>query len=73
MDDWVKAQLRVPVAGIPVEDWIAFFRLHTEGQDEATIRARLDAMAARLAATRDPTVKDRALDLVDELLGLLET
>lgn len=72
MDDWVNEQLRVLVAGIPVQDWIAFFRLHTEGQDEETIRARLAAMADRVAAERHPTVRERAADLLDELFALMD-
>lgn len=72
MDEWVKEQIRFPVAGIPVEDWIAFFRLHTEGQDETTIRERLALMAQRVAAGRDTTLKERAADLLDELFSLMQ-
>lgn len=71
MDEWVQEQRLRPVAGIAVENWITFFGLYTEGQDEATIRSRLDEMATRAAGDQAPTVRERVADLLDELFALL--
>lgn len=71
MGDWVKDSLEAPVAGIPANDWVMFFRAYAERSDPASIRARLEAKYA--AATNDGTEAGsaRIVELLDELVDLL--
>ena len=41
MDSFTTAMRRQPIAGIPVQHWIAFFKSHAEAKDPASILDRL--------------------------------
>ena len=71
MDDFLRASLRTPVAGIAAEHWIKFFRIYSEPRDDARINRWLERRME--GVLRNPTREDarHVLQLLRELGRLL--
>lgn len=71
MDNFIRASLRHPIAGIAAEHWIRFFRINSEPRDHE----KIDEWLARRLAGRSAGLKEedarRIFQLVRELGGLV--
>ena len=67
MDDYTSSLRAQPIAGIPAEHWISFFKLHAEAKDDTEILERL---------SRDLTERglsdEAAGDVADAIYGIVK-
>ena len=71
MNDWIESAVRQPLAGIPVRDWIAFLRRHTDDSDPDAVWSILSSEASDALTQANSARAQEVLETLRRLTALL--
>jgi hypothetical protein len=71
MTDFIASAKTQDAMGIPIMDWIAFLRIHSDNSDPATVSAYLTAELERATRLNSETAARQVIDHLDAVAKLL--